>query len=101
MVEYIERDKFIHFLFKEIAHFTETEIDIEIPISCVLQSVVNELQKFETADVQTVKHGHWETEICDDGYGAYNLFVCSLCGSESAKRFNYCRECGARMDGET
>lgn len=54
-----------------------------------------------SADVQPVKHGEWETEICDDGYGAYNLFVCSLCGSESAKRFNYCRECGAKMDGET
>ena len=54
-----------------------------------------------SADVRPVKHGKLETEICDDGFGAYNLFVCSLCGSESAKRFNYCRECGAKMDGET
>ena len=57
------------------------------------------VKNIPAADVQPVVHGRWETEICDDGYGAYNLFVCSLCGSESAKRFNYCRECGARMDG--
>lgn len=61
----------------------------------------NVIDSVPAADVQPVVHGKWETEICDDGYGAYNLFVCSLCGSESAKRFNYCRECGARMDGET
>ena len=62
---------------------------------------LNVISEIPAADVQPVKHGKWETEICDDGFGAYNLFVCSLCGSESAKRFNYCRECGAKMDGET
>ena len=66
-----------------------------IPIA----EAIARINETPSADVQPVVHGEWETEICDDGYGAYNLFVCSLCGSESAKRFNYCRECGARMDG--
>lgn len=55
MVEYISKDKFIHFLFKEIAYFEETQTDIEIPISATLQSVVNEVKKFQSEDVQPVK----------------------------------------------
>ena len=55
MAEYISKDKFIHFLFKEIAYFEETQTDIEIPISATLQSVVNEIKKFTSEDVQPVK----------------------------------------------
>lgn len=89
MAEYICKEDFIKILKeKSPIPFVETNV------------LIGAVSVFPAADVQPVKQGRWETEICDDGYGAYNLFVCSLCGSESAKRFNYCRECGARMDGE-
>ena len=101
MSEYIEREEAIRVLSNPIRksmcvsideykyRYRQRETDLEL------------IKSLTAADVQPVVHGKWETEICDDGYGAYNLFVCSLCRSESAKRFNYCRECGAKMDGET
>lgn len=102
MAEYIERDKFIHFLFKEIAHFTETGQDTEIPVSSVLQSVVNELNKFETSDVQPVKHGKWLPIIEANEYGdAYQCGTyCSECGETLQSEPNFCPNCGARMDGD-
>lgn len=104
MAEYISKDKFIHFLFKEIAHVEETQTDTEIPISLVLQSVVNEVKKFKSEDVQPVKHGRW----IDGDYRCVTA-VCSKCkhlrlgnGAKFATRIAlYCEHCGARMDGET
>ena len=89
MADYIKRDTAYNYLTEYYNHRTDIQH----------QNLRKALNAIPSADVQPVVHGEWETEICDDGYGAYNLFVCSLCGSESAKRFNYCRECGARMDG--
>ena len=69
----------------------------------------NEWLKFQTLDLSHAdtlrqqlsdfkqKHGKWETDICDDGYGAYNIYKCSVCGSESVQKSNYCRDCGAKM----
>ena len=97
MAEYISKDKFIHFLFKEIAYFEETQTDIEIPISATLQSVVNEIKKFTSEDVATVKHGRWIqlTQNVEP-----TALKCSLCGEISCCRGMYCPDCGARMDGE-
>ena len=93
MAEYIERDKLLDAVFE-----LPPKMDAQGYGWIARGGLCQLIRDFPSADVQPVVHGHWETEICDDGYGAYNLFVCSLCGSESAKRFNYCRECGARMD---
>ena len=91
MAEYIDRDKFCHFLFKEIAHVEETQTDTEIPISLVLQSVVNEVKKFKSEDVQPVKHGRWKWS--EGGQ-------CSECGFHNSNfGYNYCPNCGADMRG--
>ena len=105
MAEYIERDKVIQLLLDACLECKDgcIEFDGFLPdcTQCVMGECKVEILRLPVVDVSPVKHGKWETEICDDGFGAYNLFVCSLCGSESAKRFNYCRECGAKMDGGT
>ena len=57
------------------------------------------------ADVQTVVHGRWE--IKTDDYDC-EYAKCSACGEEFYDAnedtiditFNYCPNCGARMDGE-
>ena len=54
-----------------------------------------------SADVEPVRHGRWEVfyaeELC--GYRrAY--YVCSNCFNSSDDEFDYCPNCGARMDGE-
>ena len=54
-----------------------------------------------TIDAVPVVHGRWEE--ADDGDGA----VCSVCGEDfcnvylEVERFNYCPNCGAKMDGKS
>ena len=91
MAEYISKDKFIHFLFKEIAYLEETQTDIEIPISATLQSVVNEIKKFTSEDVQPVKHGEWKFDPLGGDW------ECLVCGYHSMEHGNYCPNCGALM----
>ena len=57
-----------------------------------------EMRKIPAADVAPVVHGKWKsTEApfmseCED---------CSVCGyrTDWGRRFNYCPNCGAKMDG--
>ena len=46
-----------------------------------------------SADVAPVRHGRWD---CDMG-GVW----CSVCGEYSEGEWNYCPNCGAKMDEET
>lgn len=50
-----------------------------------------------TIDAEPVRHGHW----CDNGIKGSILNGCSICGYTcGAYSFNYCPNCGAKMDGE-
>ena len=53
------------------------------------------------ADVEPVRHGHWE-EIpwCYEAGWFVTKFRCSLCLEMSNKKYNYCPNCGAKMDEE-
>ena len=70
----------------------------------------------DTADVQEVKHGKWETRE-EEVYGIVptTFEVCSNCGKEYTSvfmagccadfeadviHFHYCPYCGAKMDGK-
>ncbi|WP_294407824.1 hypothetical protein [uncultured Ruminococcus sp.] len=51
-----------------------------------------------TADVQEIKHGEWQEHS--------GVHICSLCGHAFETEgylafFNYCPNCGARMDGDS
>lgn len=52
-------------------------------------------------DMQEVKRGEW---IYADGDVGYNVYRCSKCGKaiflDEEKIYNYCPNCGAKMDGE-
>ena len=52
----------------------------------------NDFMKIESADVAPVRHGRWD---CDMG-GVW----CSVCGEYSEGEWDYCPNCGARMDGD-
>ena len=63
--------------------------------------IVSLVEKQPTADVVEVRHGQ---NIEDTP----SLFECSLCGwsdydlyTSDTGTYNYCPNCGARMDGET
>lgn len=107
MAEYIDKDKFCHHLFKHIATFAENMI--QMPVASTLQSVVNEIQDFQSEDVHPVKHGRWiQDEHTYSGCWTYN-YICSACGEIGGswlrnirrdQMFPYCPFCGAKMDGE-
>lgn len=56
--------------------------------------------------VSPMKHGKWieteETLYGDQGYSvtAYG-FECSVCGNRMGGRWEYCPNCGARMDADS
>lgn len=49
-------------------------------------------------DVQPVKHGKWGDSIAKYGILRHK---CSVCNKYSHMAYNYCPNCGAKMDGET
>ena len=91
MAEYIEREALLKDVAK-IGGFPWSEWETA--------GVFNVITKQSIADVVPVVHGRWEE--ADDGDGV----VCSVCREDfctiylETERFNYCPNCGARMDGE-
>ena len=67
-----------------------------------------------TADVEEVKHGEWirhepnpekMRDFHNQGIGVVMAensiyWTCSICGDWGVPHNKYCRECGAKMDGE-
>ena len=63
------------------------------------------LNQFPSSDVEPVKHGQWIGS--GDGYAngelVYDMWECSECGydadgADEEPNWNYCPNCGARMD---
>lgn len=89
MAEYIERENAIAW-FMPYAHAGES-IDADV--------VISDIKGMKAADVATVRHGRWvPTEApfmneCED---------CSVCGYRTVwgHRYNYCPNCGCKMDLE-
>lgn len=76
-----------------------------LAIATAAQYIRGYIKRVKSADVQPVKHGHWEEE---DTMPYDNFVVCSECGmnlsyqnytkEEWQESFRYCPCCGARMD---
>lgn len=75
-------------------------IDKQKTLNVIFEIAENVINSLPSADVQPIQHGRWAEEngfiycpFCGDPWGAP--------GCESMVRsFNYCPNCGARMDGE-
>lgn len=64
--------------------------------------IIDEIDAQPTIDAEPVRHGHWIFEEYPDGY--YHS-QCSLCnswfvGDAFLNPYNYCPNCGAKMDKE-
>ena len=58
-----------------------------------------DVKTIPTADVVEVVHGYWKGKPI----AGYCTVRCSVCGSaflDNEGRWNYCPNCGAKMDGE-
>ena len=62
------------------------------------EDVYEVLAKLPAADAVEVRHGRWTVYVISmiDGEGC----KCSECGFEGVPYWDYCPNCGARMDGE-
>ena len=59
------------------------------------------VEEMHTADVAPVAHGRW---IEQEKYTFGVMYDCSICGDrilDNGHSWNYCPQCGARMDGDS
>ena len=83
MDEYIDKQAFLDHM-KRTDRYFNVKFDIE---------------NFPNADVAPVRHGQWEEASDGDG------IVCPFCRTDfctiiyDTEYFNYCPNCGAKMDG--
>ena len=102
MAEYIDKDKLIDRfdeLCNTICQYSKKQRAVMCS-SCELGIAFDVVDDFPTEDVQPVKHGEWsQIKILQDGYNAKE---CSACKATfwDLYRWNYCPNCGAKMDGE-
>ena len=54
------------------------------------------IKAIPAADVAPVRHGRWVTRP----YMMGNTQYCSRCGENYGRKYNYCPNCGAKMDKE-
>jgi hypothetical protein len=60
-----------------------------------LEIAIADLGDMPTIDAEPVKHGRW---IDIDG----EVYECDMChGIRTEYKYNYCHDCGARMDGDS
>lgn len=50
--------------------------------------------------VDLVKHGKWRECIFHNGCTYDQDIICSVCGESGVPSYNYCHNCGAKMDLE-
>ena len=65
----------------------------------ITMSGVKILNQFPVADVAPVRHGRW---VEKEKYTFGIMYDCSLCGNrilDNGHPWNYCPNCGAKMDG--
>lgn len=88
MNEYIERERLLRrFNIDDMMNVNGTLISLE--------DARNTISNFPAADVAPVRHGRWGSNGIPDSV----LSACSVCGFGcGAYSFQYCPNCGARMD---
>ena len=89
MAEYIERETAIAW-FMPYAHAGES-IDADV--------VISDIKGMKAANVAPVRHGRW---VEKDKYDFGTFYDCSICGDrilDNGHSWNYCPNCGSRMDG--
>jgi len=81
-----------------IERVTNEAVEKKQPKYLIQSRIIAEIAGLPTIEAEPVKHGRWiDNGICDS-----MLSACSICGySCGAYSFNYCPNCGARMDGDS
>ena len=59
----------------------------------IMSELVSVVASAPTIDAKLVMHGCWNERMPDSGY-----YECSKCRSYQMGKWDYCHDCGARMD---
>ena len=97
MAAYIDREAAVESL-NALKPFLRDKGQVQL-----LWRIMNHIGKIPAADVKPVVHGRWVAEE----QKVWNLEIpvvigwsCSACAKEGYIDFDYCPNCGAKMDGE-
>lgn len=109
-IEYIEResvDNVLVDMLGDIENYEECSCEFTRGFERALSCAEDKIKDIFAADVRPERHGEW-LYVAVDIYGVCREFAkqCSICGSEfpvsfwENNSFNFCPNCGARMDGD-
>ena len=79
---------------KEIFYYYHSPEEIE---DIIFSTCIEFLDKMPTIDAEPKRHGRW---IDNGRYDGYTMYICSECGHAESIQYNYCPDCGAKMDGD-
>ena len=98
--EYIEREALIKAC-KKIIQISWNETTAPVSWSHAYADFIDDIEEQPAADVAPVRHGRW-LEVREKRLFGEHYFLCSNCKSRNGLMipFNYCPNCGAKMDGE-
>lgn len=69
----------------------------DFPCEYTKEDVLSCIDRVPAADVEPVRHGKW---IWKDNEPDNYVCICSNCNVESEHLYNYCPNCGAKMEEE-
>ena len=94
MAEYIERESVEKFIMDGLNHS-----DVYERFGHDAIKIIAEVHDMPAADVAPVRHGRW---VEHEKYTFGTFYDCSICGNrilDNGHSWNYCPNCGCRMDG--
>lgn len=92
-MSWINRDDLIEWLHTEEDEMLEMDARREAYEASYIRKHVREMPK---EDVKPVAHAHWIKNNYDNIDGT--IYECSNCNTELFSAWNYCPNCGAKMD---
>lgn len=102
--EYIERGALIAFV-REVRKKLPKDSKDFFTRDEMLLNFQQYLESQKAADVEPAVRGEWQDGIDFDEQNVYMCSVCKEpyileCGTPKDNKYNYCPNCGAKMDGE-
>ena len=98
MAEYIDRQALLDAL-------PSVKEDMQISLYAAVADFIIKISTVPAADVEPVRHGHWEEAIrarrsIAGKIEGFRCYECSDCGERSLCETKYCPRCGAKMAEE-
>lgn len=79
--------------FEELATIKKKELNIILYLNAPMLRYA--MEKFPVHEVEVVQHGRWiKEQLC----GCEPHYICSECGKLHYQDYNFCNNCGAKMD---